>query len=88
MTGKVGNGQVVFAGMGLNFTEPKGLYDATAYKGLSFSEERPERARYASKYRTSRRIRRQVRTNECYNDFGADIELTDQWAIYAFRLRR
>ena len=24
------------AGVGLNFTEPKGQYDASAYKGISF----------------------------------------------------
>jgi endoglucanase len=85
MTGKVGTGQVVFAGMGLNFTEPKGQYDATAYKGLSF------KAKKGSGTGSVRLKVPDVSTDpdgkacqECFNDFGADIELSDQWTTYVF----
>jgi hypothetical protein len=36
MSGKVGGGAIVYAGMGFNFIDPKGPYDAKAYKGISF----------------------------------------------------
>lgn len=85
MTGKVGTGQVVFAGMGLNFTEPKGQYDASAYKGLSF---KAKKGAGASKVRLKVP---DVSTDpdgkvcgDCFNDFGADIELTDAWTTYVF----
>lgn len=85
MTGKVGTAQVVFAGMGLNFTEPKAPYDASAYKGVSFK---------AKKGRGAAKVRLKVPDgdtdpdgkvcSECFNDFGADIELTDTWSTYVF----
>src|SRR5690606_14633561 len=36
MYGQVGGGDVVYVGVGLNFVDPKGQYDASAYKGISF----------------------------------------------------
>jgi endoglucanase len=85
MTGKVGTGQVVFAGMGFNFTEPKGPYDASAYKGVSFK---------AKKGAGTAAVRMKVPDgdtdpdgkvcSECFNDFGADLELTDAWTTYVF----
>ena len=36
MSGKVGGGAVVYAGMGFNFVDPKGPYNASGYKGISF----------------------------------------------------
>jgi endoglucanase len=86
MTGKVGNGQVVFAGMGLNFIDPKGPYDATAYKGVSFKAKKgPGTGKVRLKVPdVSTDPDGKVCTGECFNDFGADIELTDQWATYVF----
>src|SRR5690606_2418074 len=36
MKGTVGTAAIVYTGMGLNFVDPKGQYDATKYKGISF----------------------------------------------------
>src|SRR5262249_51665186 len=35
MTGTVGGGDPVYAGMGFNFVDPKGQYDGSKYKGIS-----------------------------------------------------
>jgi endoglucanase len=36
MTGPNGGGDVVYAGMGLNFVDPKGTYDASQFGGIAF----------------------------------------------------
>jgi endoglucanase len=83
-TAKLAGGNVVFAGVGVNFTDPKGPYDASAYKGISFWAKRSETS--ASKVRVKLP---DVNTDpdgkvctECYNDFGMDIELTPAWTKY------
>ncbi|HEX7669371.1 MAG TPA: hypothetical protein VF395_07310 [Polyangiaceae bacterium] len=83
MTGKIGAGNVVFAGMGLNFTDPKGPYDASAYRAITFWAKRGE---------GTGKVRLKVPSpdtdpdgkvcTECFNDFGADLELTTEWAKY------
>ena len=84
MTGQLSSGDTVYAGMGLNFQEPKGAYDATAYKGISF---------WAKKGPGSTgKLRLKVPdTNtdpdgkvckECFNDFGMDLTLTDEWTQF------
>lgn len=84
MTGQVGTADTVYAGMGLNFLEPKGPYDATAYKGISFWAKKGPGS-------TSKVRLKVPDTNtdpdgkvckECYNDFGMDLNLTDQWTQY------
>lgn len=84
MTGQVGTADTVYAGMGLNFLEPKGPYDATAYKGISFWAKKGPGS-------TSKVRLKVPDTNtdpdgkvckECYNDFGVDLNLTDQWTQY------
>jgi endoglucanase len=82
--GKVTGGQVVFAGIGVNFVDPKGMYDASAYEGITF---------FARRSATSpKSIRLKVpdvstdpdggKCTECFNDFGADIELQENWQQY------
>jgi endoglucanase len=83
MNGKVGGGSIVFAGVGLNFTEPKGQYDASTYKGISF---------WAKKGAGTGKVRLKVPDKntdpegkvctECFNDFGTDLTLTEQWTKY------
>ena len=36
MHGSIGKASIVYAGMGLNFVDPKGPYDASKYKGITF----------------------------------------------------
>src|SRR5205823_9375053 len=40
--GKIGTGAIVFSGMGMNFVDPKGQYDASKYAGLAFYAKRGE----------------------------------------------
>ncbi len=83
MQGTVGQGGTVFAGMGFNFTDPKGGYDASKYRGFSF---------FAKKGAGGGSVRVKVPDSntdpdgkvctECYNDFGTDLELTSEWQKY------
>ena len=83
--GKVSvNGDPLFAGMGFSFTDPKGPYDATKYTGVSFWAKVG-----AASTKTVRLKVPDVNTDpdgrvckECFNDFGADLTLTDQWKKY------
>ncbi len=86
MMGKMSStGDPLFAGMGFSFTEPKAQYDATTYTGISF---------YAKvgpgSTKTVRLKVPDANTDpagkvctECFNDFGADLTLTEQWQKYA-----
>jgi endoglucanase len=84
VTGKLGGGAVVFAGMGFNFVDPKGLYNTSAYKGISFW------AKVGEGSTTKVRVKvPDAETDpdgkvctECFNDFGMDIELTTTWTKY------
>jgi endoglucanase len=85
MSGTVGrSGFSLYAGMGLNFVDPKGQYDSSKYKGITF---------WAKKGPGSTgNVRMKVPDiatepdgkicKECYNDFGMDFELTEQWTQY------
>ncbi len=82
--GKVGGGAIVYAGLGFNFIDPKGPYDASAYKGISFW------ARVGEGSATKVRVKLpdadtdpdgKVCT-ECFNDFGMDLDLTTTWTKY------
>lgn len=85
MMGKVsGSGDPLFAGMGFSLTDPKGPYNATEYTGVSFYAKVG-----AGSTKTVRLKVPDVDTDpagkkctECFNDFGADLALTDQWKKY------
>lgn len=84
--GTIGTGAIVFSGMGMNFIDPKGAYDASKYAGISF---------WAKKGADSTgKVRLKVPDSntdpdggvctECFNDFGANIVLTNDWKLYSF----
>ena len=89
--GKVfGRGDVVFGAVGFNFTDPKGPYDASRYNGLAF---------WARKGPGSTgKVRLKVPDastdpaggvcRECFNDFGMDLNLTDEWKRYVFSFKK
>lgn len=84
MHGTVANAKIVYAGMGLNMTDPKDTYDATRYKGISFYAKRGPGATNTVRVKLP-----DVNTDpdggtcgNCYNDFGLDIKLTDEWQQY------
>jgi endoglucanase len=84
--GKVGTGTPLFAGMGMNFVDPKGPYDASGYAGIAFSARAAEG--------TTGKVRLKVPDantdpdggvcTECFNDFGADLALTSAWKTFVF----
>jgi endoglucanase len=81
--GTVGNGAVVYVGMGANMVDPKDVYDASKYGGISF---------FAKKGAGTGSIRLKVPDvntdpqgnvcKECFNDHGVDLELTEAWTKY------
>jgi endoglucanase len=84
MQGKVGRAAIVYVGMGFSFVDPKGPYDASHFRGIAFF------AKAGEKSTTSVRVKvPDVNTDkdgkvctECYNDFGADLNLTTAWKRY------
>ena len=86
MTGQVGTADTVYAGMAMNFVDPKGTYDGTAYKGISFWAKKGPGSTQKVRLKIP-----DINTDpdgkvckECYNDFGADLVLTDEWRQFVF----
>jgi endoglucanase len=83
--GRLGSRQPAFAGLGLNLTEPVGFYDASRYTGLAFEAKSgpgiDEVRLGVTDVNTSPDGER---CSECYNDFGANLELSSDWQEYRF----
>ncbi len=84
MNGKVGTGDILYAGMGLSFTDPKAAYDASCCKGISFWAKKAGAGTGNVRFKVG-----DVNTSpeggackQCYNDFGADLSLTPEWKKY------
>jgi endoglucanase len=83
MSGKVGAGGLLFAGMGFNFVDPKDAYDASKYGGVSFYGKRAGgEGKLRLKIPDQNTDPQGGMCKECFNDFGAALELTDQWVRY------
>jgi hypothetical protein len=85
MVGVLASAQIVYAGMGVSFTEPKRPYDASSCAGVSFQ------ARKSGEGTASVRLKvgdwqtspEGNLCKQCYNDFGADFTFTDEWKEYS-----
>ena len=84
MSGTIGSGGNVQAGMGLNFVDPKGQYNASKYKGVSFWAKKGPGSAAEVRLKVP-----DIATDpegkvckECYNDFGVDLTLTEEWTQY------
>jgi endoglucanase len=83
--GKISStGDPLYAGMGFNFTDPKGQFDASQYTGVSFYAKTSANSVKAVRLKVP-----DVNTDpdgkvctECFNDFGADLSLSGQWKQY------
>lgn len=82
-SGKIGSGDVVYGGIGLNFVDPKGPYDASRYEGVSFF------ARSAAGPASLRLKVPDASTDpdggvcsECFNDFGETVQVDEHWRQY------
>jgi hypothetical protein len=85
MAGTLGTAQIIYAGMGLAFTDPKSEYDASRYGGITFWAKKgsPDSARSVRLKVPDRNTDPQGKVcTECFNDFGEYLELTDDWKQY------
>jgi endoglucanase len=82
--GKIGTGAVVYSGLGVNFVEPKGQYDASKYAGVTFWARRAENsaAKVRLKVPDVNTDKEAGVCTECFNDFGADFTFTPEWKQY------
>ncbi len=84
MFGAVARAELAFAGMGFNFTDPRGEFDASGYAGITF------RARSGES--SSLKLRVSIPDantdpdggicSECENHFGATLDLEPEWNQY------
>ena len=84
--GKIGTGAPLFAGMGMNFVDPKATYDASKYAGIAFWAKKAENStgKVRLKVPDSNTDPEGGVCTECFNDFGADLNLTTDWKQYIF----
>lgn len=85
-SGRVATGEVVYAGVGINFVDPKASYDASSYSGIAFYARHGEGSVQSLRLKVP-----DANTDpagevcsECFNDFGATLTLTPRWKRYAF----
>ena len=75
-----GSGASIYAGFGFAIADPKAPYDASKYKGVSFWAKGPGTVRF--KTPDINTDPQGDRCNDCYNDFGVDIYLSEEWTRY------
>ncbi len=82
--GKLADVDGVYAGLGASLTEPKGPYDASRYSGIAFYARRSASSASAIRLKLP-----DVNTDpeggvcsECYNDFGVDFQVTEEWTRF------
>ena len=87
--GKIGTAAIVFGALGMNFQDPKAAYDASKYDGITFFAKRGPNS--------TGKVRLKVPDantdpeggvcSECFNDFGSDLNLTEQWQRFVIPFR-
>lgn len=83
MSGTVGTGGNTYAGVGLNFVDPKGMYNASKYKGVTFwAKAGPGTGNVRLKVPDVATEPDGKVCKECFNDFGMDLKLTSEWTKY------
>lgn len=91
MKGKVGSGEVVFAGMGAGLLDPPGPYDASKYGGISFWAKvgpgSTQKVRLKVPDKQTKPEGGMCKGAGCNNDFGADLTLTTDWVQYTVLFR-
>jgi endoglucanase len=81
MQGKISTtGQYPYVGMGFSFLNPKGNYDASKYKGISFWAKGNGKVRL--EVLDANTQPEGDRCTACYNNFGVELYLSDQWTRY------
>ena len=87
MTGHIStNGPFPYVGMGFSFLNPKGSYDASKYKGVSFWAKGPGKVRL--EVLDANTQPEGDRCTSCYNNFGVELFLSDKWTRYTVPFER
>lgn len=73
-------GDSLYAGIGFAFSSPKIPFDISHAKGIRFWAKGPGRIRFKIPDRNT--DPQGDRCTDCYNDFGVDIYLQDEWIRY------
>jgi endoglucanase len=74
-------GDSFWASMGFNFKDPPESYDASRYTGITFWAKGPAHIRL--KVPDAYTYPAGGHCQDCYNDFGIELALTDKWERYA-----
>jgi endoglucanase len=84
LRGKTADGKNVWAGIGVNFADPKRPYDASKYRGIAFRARRGKTATPLVIVRVpdAQSDPEGGECKECWNDFGARLELSPEWKTY------
>lgn len=82
MSGKTAPSGIVYVGLGFNLTDPMAPYDLSAAKGFCFQAKGkgPLRVKLPDVYTAPEG----EQCKQCYNDFGAELSLTEEWKEYCF----
>lgn len=81
MSGKMARaGDSLYAGMGFAMTNPKTPYDVSPATGIRFWAKGPGQVRF--KMPDINTEPSGDRCTDCYNDFGVDLFLQDEWTRY------
>jgi hypothetical protein len=82
--GKLGEQEDAYAGIGFSFTEPKALYDASRWRGISFVARRGPNSAQAVRFKIP-----DVSTDpdgkvctDCFNDFGVTFQVGEEWTRF------
>lgn len=83
-SGTLADGEEAYAGVGFGFVEPEGPYDASRFTGISFVARRAPGTVAAARVKLPDANTKESagRCTECFNDFGIDFRLTEQWTRY------
>ena len=84
--GKIATAAIVFGALGVNFVDPKAAYDASKYAGVMFFAKRGGNSTGKVRLKVPDASTDPVGgvCSECFNDFGADLNLTEQWQRYVY----
>jgi endoglucanase len=88
--GRIGSGSVVFGAVGFNFLDPKGPYDASRYNGIAFWARKGGGSvgKVRLKVPDGSTTQEGGKCRECFNDFGADLNLSEAWTRYVFPFKK
>lgn len=82
MQGKMATANIVYAGIGFNLTDPMSPYDLSKANGICFHAKGKGTIRF--KLPDVNTAPEGKQCTQCYNDFGVDLTLTEDWKEYCY----